>query len=528
MKRILSLILAVGMLCSLAFAAHAEDFTTYVRAETEAGTIQGYCYDGVNAFLGVPYATAERFQMPQHVEPWDGVRLAMFVGDVCPANKTTTSGAEFITPSGVDNVENEANCLNLNIWTPSMEPDANLPVIFWIHGGGYSSGSSIELSYYWGYNLAASGEAVFVSINHRLNVLGYLDLSACGEEYRYTGNLGQFDIIAALQWVQDNIRNFGGDPSNVTIDGQSGGGGKVMTLLGMPAAVPLFAKAIVQSGGVSATPQANSVAATAQMMENLGLTQDEAGVEALRAMPYTELLAAANAARAASGPVVDGDAYPAPTVQDGVWTELSVDKPVMIGTALTEIAGNNVKNIARTGRFPADGDLSAYCLLDMSEERFQELLEAKFGDRAEEALAAFQSAYPDIDPRHILFTVARNDNMVAAKSAAGGPAYSYVFAYIFPVFGGCGAWHTGGDIPFFFRNVDMVDYLIIGDREGAHRLEDTASRALLNFLRTGDPSQEGLAWEPYTAENGAVMVFAADSEVRYFHDAEFQAILSGN
>ncbi|MBQ6175063.1 MAG: carboxylesterase/lipase family protein [Clostridia bacterium] len=528
MKKCLSLMLALVMVCSCVMLAHAENYTTYVRAETEAGTIQGYNYDGVNAFLGVPYATAERFQMPQKVAPWEGVRLAMFVGDVAPANKTTTSGAEFITPSGIDNVENEATCLNLNIWTPSMDPDAKLPVIFWIHGGGYSSGSSIELSYYWGYNLAATGEAVFVSINHRLNVLGYLDLSACGEEWKYTGNLGQYDIIAALHWVHDNIGSFGGDPANVTIDGQSGGGGKVMTLLGMPDAVPLFAKAIVQSGGVSSTPQANSVAATAQMMENLGLTQDAEGVAALKAMPYVELLAAANAARAGSGPVVDGEAYPAPTVADGKWTDLSVDKPVMIGTALTEIAGNNVKNIARTGRFPADGDLSAYSLPDMSEEKFRELLTAKFGDRAEEALEAFKKAYPDMDPRHILFTVARNDNNVAAKAACGGTAYSYVFAYVFPVFGGCAAWHTGGDIPFFFRNVDMVDYLIIGDRDGAHSLQDAASRALLNFLKTGDPSQDGIAWEPYTPENGAVMVFDADSQVEYFHDAEFQAILSGN
>ena len=171
--RILSLVLALAVLCSCAMLAHADNYTTYVRAETESGTIQGYNYDGVNAFLGVPYASAARFQMPQKVEPWEGVRLAMFVGDVAPANKTTTSGAEFITPSGVDNVENEATCLNLNIWTPSMEPGANLPVIFWIHGGGYSSGSSIELGYYWGYNLAATGEAVFVSIA-RINRIVHL------------------------------------------------------------------------------------------------------------------------------------------------------------------------------------------------------------------------------------------------------------------------------------------------------------------------------------------------------------------
>lgn len=528
MKKMLSLLLALLMVISMVPTAMAEEAcTTYVRAQTDAGIIQGYNYDGVNAFLGVQYATAERFQMPQKVEPWEGVKLAMYVGEVAPANKTTTSGAEFITPSGVDNVENEATCLNLNIWTPTMDPDANLPVIFWIHGGGYSSGSSIELSYYNGYNLAASGECVFVSVNHRLNVLGYLDLSAYGEEYKYTGNLGQFDMIAALEWVQENIRTFGGNPDNVTIDGQSGGGGKVLTLLGMPAAKDLFAKAVVQSGGVSSTPQETSVANTAKMMDNLGLTQDAAGVEALKAMPYVDLLAAANAARAGSGPVVDGDAYPAPTIVGGVWTDISVDKPVMIGTALTEIMGNNVKNIARLGRFPSDGDLSAYCLLDMSEEKFQELARAKWGDKADAAVEAFKKAYPTLDPRHCLFTVTRNDDAAAAKAASGGTAYSYIYSYVFPIFGGCGAWHTGGDIPFFFRNIDMVDYMIAGDRDGAHKLEADASRALLNFMKTGDPSQEGIVWEPYTAENGAVMVFDVNSEVRYHHDAEFQSILSG-
>lgn len=518
---LLALILALGV--ATAFAEPA-DVTTYTRVKTTNGTLQGYTYRGVNTFLGIQYATAERFQMPVPVEPWpdDEVKLAMYYGEVCPAGKSTTSAAEFITPSGVDNVENEETCLNLNVWSPTMDEGASLPVIFWIHGGGYSSGSSIELAYYEGHNLAATGEVVFVSVNHRLNYLGFTDLSAYGEEYKYSGNAGMADIVCALEWVRDNISRFGGDPENVTIIGQSGGGGKVMALLGMPAAHGLFDKAVVMSGGVGGLDQATAQEQAAALVEAAG------SVEALVEMPYDELAALAASVGVSSSPVVDGDYYPARTIEDGVFSEISKDVPVMIGTALTEIAGNNIKNIARGQRFPADGDLTPYALPEMTEEKFQELAAAKFGDNAEAAIAAFEEAYPELDPRHCLFAVARDSDKEAAKAEQGGaPVYSYIFSYEFPIFGGCAAWHTGGDIPFFFRNVDDVDYMIVGDEEGAYNLQDAASRALINFATTGDPSSEELPWEAFTAENGATMVFDATPSVGYHHDAAFQAILAG-
>lgn len=528
MRKLVCLILALALALSTASMALAEEraYTTYTRVQTTAGTLQGYTFDGVNTFLGVQYATAERFMPPQKVQPWDGVKLAMYVGEVCPAGKSTTSAAEFITPSGIDNVENEATCLNLNVWTPTLASDAKLPVIFWVHGGGYSSGSSIELVYYEGHNMAKTGEAVFVSINHRLNVLGFLDLSAYGEEYKYSGNAGMADIVCALEWVRDNITAFGGDPDNVTIVGQSGGAGKVLNLMGVPSAQGLFDKVVAQSGGPGGTPQETARAKTATMLENLGLTADAQGVEALKAMPYDELLAAANKAGAGSGPVIDNDFFLG-AVADGQFNALAKDIPLMIGTAMTEIMGNNVKYIARGGRFPADGDLSPYCLDDMSEEKFQELVTAKYGEKADAAVAAFQKAYPELDKRHLLFFNAQNYSTANMKATQGGAnVYSYVFDYEFPIFGGCVAWHTGGDIPFFFRNVDDVEYMIAGDEEGAYKLMDVASRAMLNFARTGDPSQDGLTWEPHTAENGAVMVFNANSELRYHHDDDLWAVIN--
>ena len=210
----------------------AADTTEPTFATVSGGAVMGAKVDGVYEFKGVPYATAERFQKPQPVS-WSDTRKALAYGEVCPNGATTVNVHEFVTPSGQDLVENE-NCLNLNVWSTTQDTAAKKPVLVFMHGGGLANGSSAELPYYDGHNFAKNNDAVVVTVNHRLNVLGYMDLSAYGDEY--TANLGQLDLIAALQWVKDNAATFGGDIGNVTIMGQSGGAQKVSTLLAMPAA----------------------------------------------------------------------------------------------------------------------------------------------------------------------------------------------------------------------------------------------------------------------------------------------------
>lgn len=194
-------------------------------AEVEAGQIKGFMDDDTYTFLGVPYAASERFQMPQKVEAWDGVYNAQAYGKTCKIPEQTSVGSDEMLWPHRYWIQGE-DCQNLNIWTQQLDETAKKPVLVFFHGGGYNNGSSIESAAYDGKNLSEYGDAVVVTVNHRLNALGFLDLSAYGDEYENTGNLGIADLVASLQWIKDNIETFGGDPDNVTIFGQSGGGGK--------------------------------------------------------------------------------------------------------------------------------------------------------------------------------------------------------------------------------------------------------------------------------------------------------------
>ena len=220
------------------------DFQTAV-VETDKGLVHGYEYDGMSIFKGIPYARSKRFHDPEPVEPWDGLREATGYGYVCPLLDEERLDSSLGAPHRIG-VQNE-NCQNLNVWTPACD-DKKRPVMVWLHGGAFSGGSSIEQVAYEGENLCKHGQIVFVSINHRLNVLGYCDLSEFGEEYKNSGNAGTSDMVAALQWIHRNIAAFGGDPGNVTIFGQSGGGMKVTALLQTPAADGLYHKGIIMSG----------------------------------------------------------------------------------------------------------------------------------------------------------------------------------------------------------------------------------------------------------------------------------------
>ena len=214
------------------------------KATTKAGVLRGFTLDGVHTFHGIKYADAKRFEMPQPVAKWEGVKNADSYGFTCPLMYDDAPGGELRYHHGY--WPSDENCQYLNVWTTDMS--ARKPVMVWIHGGGYSFGSCLELGAVDGDSLCRHGDVVVVTLNHRLNIIGFFDLSAYGEKYKYTANLGMADLVAALQWIKENIAQFGGDPDNVTLFGQSGGGGKIQTLLQMPSAEGLFHKAITQSG----------------------------------------------------------------------------------------------------------------------------------------------------------------------------------------------------------------------------------------------------------------------------------------
>jgi para-nitrobenzyl esterase len=223
------------------------------EVDTQAGRVGGYVHKGIYTFKGIPYGAttegASRFVPPSKPASWTGVRSSRQFGHVAPQAARTgwANDEESFMFSWDDGIQGE-DCLRVNVWTPGIDDHGKRPVMVWLHGGGYAAGSGQELRSYDGENLARRGDVVVVTLNHRLNVLGYLDLSGYGDKYAGSANAGMLDIVAALEWVRDNIAAFGGDPGRVTIFGQSGGGGKVSVLMGMPAAKGLFHRAIVESG----------------------------------------------------------------------------------------------------------------------------------------------------------------------------------------------------------------------------------------------------------------------------------------
>lgn len=518
---------ALGLLSAVALAGLApvasaqsqtSEPTEAVVAEIETGKLFGMKDRGIYTFKGIPYAKAERFEMPTEAEPWEGHHIALYAGPTSP--RPSDSGEFFSNPAYYRVDTSEEDLLNLNVWSPDMEPETARPVIVWMHGGGYTNGSSIELLEYDGRNLAQFGDVVFVSINHRLNWLGYLDLSAYGEEYRYSGNAGHADLIMALEWVRDNIGTFGGDPDNVTIVGQSGGSAKVSQLMAMPAADGLFDKVVAQSTGrfEFTMTREDAQAETAKLVEQLGLTgrSNEEIVAALKALPYAELTAAVQAAGVQTGAVMDND-YVLPDISHSAGRV-----PLMVGSVQAEFVANLQGGV---GSHRNDSILQDEALLYRdnrlynTEEQVIARYRERYGDDADAVMAAFSEAYPSHDLFDGLYTWPNRTNHVASSYYdAGGTAYQYVVAYNLPLMGGIVSWHTGGDIAFFFRNLDTVPAWVAGDEEMAEKVSFETATALVNFAYTGNPSQDGLDWPAFSTDVGQTMIFDRSSEVRNYHD----------
>lgn len=498
--------------------------TEFAFATIDSGEIMGFNYKGVYCFRGIPYAKAKRFQMPEEVESWTGIRPCLSWGVICPAPyglNGYTNFTEFMTPTDHNFIQNE-DCQNLNVWTTSLDPEANKPVIVFLHGGGFTNGSSMELRYYDGHNITASGDIVFVSVNHRLNVLGSLDLSAYGEEYRYSANCGMADIVAALRWVRDNIAVFGGDPENVTLVGQSGGAGKVQALMGMPAAVGLFNKVVLQSGASDGPPTLieDRRAQSEKVLEILGITADN--IKDIEAVPYETLLAAAVKAGLSYGPVVDGDYYPAKPWVNGEEIEMSKNIPVMASTSFAEFYDNFAPMVQAVG-------FDGYYRPDMTEEKVMAALTERYGGKAEAIAEEFRAAYPNKELFDALYIYrGRNNNVASMRASNGGaPVYQVIYAMGYPVFGGVSNIHTGGDLPYLFNNVDKIDILIAGNEEAAYELARIASTYLCNFARTGDPNGDGLPeWPAFDRENGYTMILDEICEARSYHDVELLKLMN--
>jgi para-nitrobenzyl esterase len=474
--------------------------------QTAAGKLRGFYLDGTYIFRGVKYADAKRFLPPVPVQPWEGVRDALDYGYIAPLLDPPSPRGDMLIPHRFW-PENE-HCQYLNVWTRSLEPGAKKPVMVWLHGGGFSSGSSIEMVAYDGDNLCTYGDVVVVTLNHRLNMLGYFDLSDYGEKYKNAGNAGMEDIVAALKWVQENIAAFGGDPGNVTIFGQSGGGMKVTTLCQTPSAKGLFHKGIVMSGvaGFPMGGKRDNRVIVEGLLSELGLTA--ADIEKLETIPVPELFAAYRKAEqkllkkgifSMWGPV-PGDWYAGDPLEVGL-TENAKQIPLMVGTVIAEFAfGPGIPN---KHKLPADAR--------------REMLAARFKEHTDALIEAFKKAYPGKNELDLLSidTMFRQPTLDFAEKISAAretPVYSYLFALEFDYDDGKPAWHCA-DIPFVFHNTDKVPICQI---EGVtERLEEQVSRAYINFARSGNPNHDKLpAWPAFKPEHKATMVFDRTCEVR--------------
>jgi para-nitrobenzyl esterase len=476
-----------------------------ILAPTSAGRVQGRVVEGVNVFKGIPYggttAGANRFMPPTPPTPWSGVRDAFEWGPTAPQ---TPAGARRRPDAPAETEE----CLVLNVFTPAVGDRSKRPVMVWLHGGGFSTGSASQ-PVVDGTNLARTGDVVVVSLNHRLNVLGFTCLGdAFGPDFAASGAVGLLDIVAALRWVRDNIEQFGGDPSLVTIFGQSGGGRKIATLMSMPTAKGLFHRAIIESGAVlRLTPRVDGVEYTSRLLAELALKPGQ--VRELQNLPLAQLLQA-NAVVTdslqvrppgwtANTPIVDGNIIPSHP-WDPTAPALSAAIPLLIG-------------YARTEETLYDRPTPEKLALDDAGLRRQ--LSARMGMDADPVIDAYRRAHPDSTPWDLKILIATDHprgtyarELAKRKADQGGaPAFLYRFDWETPEGGGHMRSPHTVEIPFAFNNIAVAGSLI-SKRADAYALAERVSAAWIAFARTGDPSVTQLPrWPAYTSTNRDTMLF---------------------
>ena len=472
MKKNLFLILGlVAVLCS----CNSDPMVV----KTTKGKVHGVEEDGTIAFKGIPYAKIERFMPPQETAAWDTVMVCDKYGPYA------------MQAGGFPGtVMSEENTCTLNVWTKDTK--AKMPVMLWIHGGGYATGHS---SWNPGYGLAQK-DVVFVSLNHRLNILGYMDLSSFGEKYKYSGNVGELDIVAALEWIRDNIKRFGGDPDNVTIMGHSGGGGKVGSIMCMPKAKGLFHKAIIYSGVIVGS---NTTATSSKLGEavakELGLTAET--IDKIQTIPYDALNAAGQRATAglrgiAGGfaPTMDGEVIVTQPFKPA-FADFSKNIPVIIGTTLNEFGAN-------------------YYGKEMTLDEARKILEPTFGEDTDAFIQAYWEAYPDGSLQDMLSLdrTFRYNSVVSCRGIndqGGAPVWNYLFTWQKPT----DHYSAHGDeLPFFFNTIEAEKRKVPEIMPAVSHLEDVMSDYWVNFAYTGNPNGEGLpVWHSFSEANEPCMIF---------------------
>lgn len=469
---------------------------------TTSGKVRGLSHNGVQIYRSIPYgattAAPYRFMPPRKPEPWTGVRDVFQSGHMAQQIRPISAAA-----AGVGDRANAIagdDCLSLNVFTPKTGDGKKRPVMFWMHGGGFTVGSGMGLVYD-GTNLANMHDVVVVSVNHRLNVFGYLYLGNFKDErYADSGMVGMLDLVLALQWVRDNIANFGGDPGNVTLFGQSGGGGKTSTLLAMPAAKGLFHRAIVQSGSTLKQVSVEDAQKTTDTI--LGkLNINASNLDKLQQLsPETIMQASLSGgpddlkrAMYRLAPVVDGRSLPHDPFDPGA-PEISADIPMMVGTVETE------------GSYFAEVDM-----LDITEARMHEELQKRFGDQTDKVIAVFRKTRPNATPSELYFIITSfpmSAILQSERKAAlhRAPVYMYLFTWRTPIEGGRRLTPHTVEMGFTFENVWHVPEMV-GTGPDLQPLADKVSSAWVNFARTGNPHVEGSpAWPAYEANNRSTML----------------------
>ena len=499
------------LLAGMQFARAADP--DYVTADTSAGKVRGIVVNGIRIFKGVPYgdttAGKNRFMPPVKPPQWTGVRDALAYGPSAPQQVNANAAPNPNAPAlGED-------CLVLNVYTPSLNGGSKRPVMVWLHGGGFSSGSGSGATIQ-GANLAHSGDVVVVGINHRLGVLGQTYLGeVLGSDFAASGSVGVQDIVLSLEWVRENIAHFGGDPNLVTIFGQSGGGRKVATLMAMPSAKGLYHRAIIESGALlRLTTQEDAIRTTNLLLAELDLKPGQAAE--LRNIPFQKLIAANNAVykkftmrepgMTENSPTVDGHIIPA-NPWDSAAPALSAGIPLLIGATHTEETAYDRPTPEK---------------LALDEAGLRERVANRL-DVADPApvIAAFRASNPQASPWDLYILIATDHprgaytrELAKRKVEQGGAsAYVYRFDWETPEGGGHMRSPHAVEIPFVFENINVAGPLISKMPE-AVTLSEKVAAAWVAFARTGNPNVPVLPrWPAYSVAKRDTMLFSNASHV---------------